>query len=176
MVQPWWVHTAVSAVNVSRAVRATRKFPALACTSAAFPTEANGELESTVTVTLLLADIPLSTGIAGKLPPPPDEVGLPPQLSTSDASATNETAWTQNSRQLVVEVSMRRAMSNGRAADRNVKKSRLLLRTRTRRRTQPPQNRPPRGSRRSIIRVALRGRVCEQLLLHRLDNLFPAAR
>src|SRR5580704_9827557 len=28
---------------------------------------------------------------------------------------------------------------------------------------------------RSIIRVAGRGRVGEQLLLHRLDNLFPAA-
>ena len=47
-VQPSCVHTAVTAVNVSCAVRETSALPAALCTSAALPIAASGDAASIV--------------------------------------------------------------------------------------------------------------------------------
>jgi len=91
IVQPSWVQVAVSTVNDSWLVRETRKLPTLACTSAALPTVASGELPSTETVTTPLPELPLRTGMVGSELPLDDDVGLP-QPSMSEPIAMNETA------------------------------------------------------------------------------------
>ena len=98
IVQPSCVQMAVSAVNESCAVRATRKLPALACTSAAPPTEPSAELESIVTMTALPATLPPMTGSDGA---ELGDVALPPHACRSDpiiAAENTSPARTQNSR------------------------------------------------------------------------------
>ena len=76
-------------MNASCAVRATRKFPAVDCTSAAPPTDASGELESIVTVTAPLATLPPTTGRLGAAL---GDVALPPHACSSDPSIAAENA------------------------------------------------------------------------------------
>jgi hypothetical protein len=85
------VHVAVTTVKESWLVRDTRKFPELACTSAALPTVASGELPSTETVTTPLPELPLRTGMVGSELPLDEEVGLA-QPSINEPMAMNETA------------------------------------------------------------------------------------
>ena len=81
------VQTAVSAVNESWAVRATRKFPLLVCTSAALPTLASGELASTVSVIAPPATLALMVGNSGT---ELGDVALPPHASIIAATVASE--------------------------------------------------------------------------------------
>ena len=94
-----WVHVAVSAVNDSCAVRATRKTPPELRTCAAPPTVASGEAESICTTTAPLLALPFTMDNCGTL------LGLdPPTLPhacASDPRARHEASWqacTQNVR------------------------------------------------------------------------------
>ena len=77
--------------------------------SAADPTDASGDAESTVNVIVLLVTPAEMVDNAGILL---GDVGLPPQLSSNAPTVTNEMACAQNSRRDGVRVSMREAMCN----------------------------------------------------------------
>jgi hypothetical protein len=91
MVHASCVHVAISAVNVSCAVRATRNRPAGLRTCAAPPTVASGDAESICTTTALPLTLPLtfeSSGMSLGLDPPP-----PPHACASEPRARHEAAW-----------------------------------------------------------------------------------
>src|SRR5689334_24457785 len=99
MVHAWCVHMAVRTTNESCEVRPTRKSPTDACTSAAPPTAASGELESIVTATPPLAVVPFTTGSAGAFV---GEVGLlhAPASVPNALPATSAAARTQKLRRV----------------------------------------------------------------------------
>ena len=90
-VQASCVHTAVSAVKVLCAVRATRKDRPDAAINAALPTVASGELASMVSEMVLLTMFELIVASAGRVPPPLADVGLlPPHPVSAVATAASE--------------------------------------------------------------------------------------
>jgi hypothetical protein len=117
-VQASWVQTAVSAENASCEIRATRKFPAVDCTSAAPPTVASGEPLSTVTAIVRPETVPLSDGRGVPPNPPLGEVGLssPPHPWSAAATVTSDAAW-QNSRRFTTP-SLSKATHSVRAGTR----------------------------------------------------------
>ena len=90
MVQPSWVQTASSAVNVLALVRATRNTPAVDWTSAASPVLANAA--PGVTRTLEPTNWPARTESV-EVPPPPGDVGDPPHAESSVTSVAPEATW-----------------------------------------------------------------------------------
>ena len=62
-------------------------------TSAALPTVLSGEEASTVSVNALPVIVELTTGRAGKSPPPDGAVGLPPHPGRITPSAASDAAW-----------------------------------------------------------------------------------
>ena len=93
------VQTAVTALNVFCAVRATRNDREDAFTSAALPTADSGELPSMFSVIVLFAMAALSAGRPGNpLDPDPDpdgDEGLPPQPVKTVATAASEAVWSE---------------------------------------------------------------------------------
>jgi hypothetical protein len=86
---PSCVQIAVIALNVPCETCVTSTFPGVLCTKAALPTLFKGELPSIVRVITLPEALALMVGSCGALLPPLGDVGLPPQLSMSDATETN---------------------------------------------------------------------------------------
>lgn len=104
------VQTAVSALKLLSAVRATRKLPEPVCTSAALPTFASADA---LTFSMRIDPpeaVAFIVGSAGTfVPPPPGFVGLPfppPQPSMSEVIVTSDTACAQNSRRVGLSFSM----------------------------------------------------------------------
>ena len=89
MVHASCVHTAVTAVNVSCAVRDTSTFAAELLTSAALPTAASGDAASIVSDSVPEAAVPL---IVGRFVALLGEVEFPPHACHSPPAATNDAA------------------------------------------------------------------------------------
>jgi hypothetical protein len=92
------VQTAVTALNVFCAVRATRNDREDAFTSAAPPTADSGELPSTFSVIVLftmdaLIDARLGNPLGDPDPDPDGDPGLPPHPVTAVAMAASDAVW-----------------------------------------------------------------------------------
>ena len=83
------VHTAVTAANVSCAVRETSTFAAELLTSAALPTAASGEVASTVSDNVPATAVAL---IAGRFVALLGDVEFPPHACHIAPAATNDAA------------------------------------------------------------------------------------
>jgi signal transduction histidine kinase len=108
IVQASCVQVAVSAVNASAPVWATRKRPLELWTSAALPTAESGEPAATLTFTPPLPAVPLTVGSVGTLlgrlplppPAPPHAWRSEPIDPPSAATEASRQAWVQNSRRV----------------------------------------------------------------------------
>jgi hypothetical protein len=102
MVQPSWVHVAVSTDTVLAPVRVNRKLPSDVCTLAIEPVDAKGELAPTATVTVrpeTVADTELSGDDDAD-----GDVGLPPHPAAPAMArkAADLLQLAQKSRRVVV--------------------------------------------------------------------------